>query len=113
MSEIPSQLIDTLNDVSRQQPIPREDKEFIKKNLIFLQDFIDEEDETEIVDEIIDSLEKERFTNNDKFAPIKNKSPKKSVFIKFSNKRNFFFIGLSKIGVLNFFTSGMGVRGWR
>jgi len=72
MSEIPSQLIDTLNDVSRRQQIPKEDKEFIKKNLIFLQDFVNE-DETEIMDPIIESLEKGRLTDNDRSVILRNK----------------------------------------
>jgi len=72
MSEIPSQLIDTLGGVSPNQQITGTDKNFIKDNLSFLQQFADD-DELEIIDPLIELLEKGKLTNNDKSVIMRNK----------------------------------------
>lgn len=81
MSEISSRLIDTLNDVSRQRSITKEDKVFIRDKLIFLQDVVDEYD-AKTINLIVGSLSKNKLTPNDYSVIIRNKKP----LVKIINK---------------------------
>lgn len=72
MTEIPAQLIDTLSNLSQRRPISKEDKTFIKDNLIFLQDLVNE-DESGSINLVMTSLSKNRLSLEDKSVLLQNK----------------------------------------
>lgn len=85
MSEIPPELIKTLNNLSRNQPISKENKIFIRDNLDFLQQFADD-NELKIINPLFESLKKGRFTDSDKSALIQNKSHIVRIINKYEDK---------------------------
>lgn len=72
MTEIPTQLIATIHSLSLRSPISKEDKTFIKDNLIFLQDLVDE-NESETINLVTTSLSKNKLSREDKSNLLQNK----------------------------------------
>lgn len=93
---IPKELIITLNNFSSKQSLSKNDKNFIKDNLIFLKNHVNR-NELEIINPVIKSLENGRLTVIDKDIIIQNK---KSV-IKIINKYEEEFNDESNTGDIN------------
>jgi len=82
-----TQLIDTVNNISVKEIIVREDKNFIKDNLIFLQQFADSK-EIKMMNPMIKSLGKKRLMKKDKQLILQNKKIIVQTINKYEEKYN-------------------------